>query len=189
MASRIVWGVDLRPMQRDALVHVLGSTPPAHKLLLVTRTGSGKSHVTRMLGTMLRGIHLVVRPLLVLAADQVRNFTNASGGCGSVSAVNLDDAGTTEAARDYLVRQLLAVSPQTSRTIFLFASPQYLALAARLIEAVWGGDGLIWQLGRKDAMSPLSEHRYELEDSWAGIVMHKNSSASNRIADANPQLT
>ena len=127
MASRIVWGVDLRPMQRDALVQILGSTPPAHKLLLVTRTGSGKSHVTRMLGTLLRGIHLIVHPLLVLAADQVTNFSSASGGYGSVSAVNLDDAGSTEAASEHLVRQLLNVGPRTSRTIFLFASPQYLA--------------------------------------------------------------
>ena len=138
IASRSVWGVDLRPMQREALVHLLGDAHPAHKLLLVTRTGSGKSHVTRMLGTMLRGIHLVMHPLLVLAADQAGKFTNSSCVHGSISALNLDDAGSTEASREILVRQLLAVAPQTSRTIFLFASPQYLARHRPIRRALLG---------------------------------------------------
>ena len=37
-------------------------------------TGRGKSHILRVMGTTLKGVILIIHPLLVLTADQVLQF-------------------------------------------------------------------------------------------------------------------
>ena len=68
-ASNLVWGVSLRTMQMSALTFLFREANVERKMLLVQKTGSGKTHVIRMAGTMLKGIHLILHPLLVLTAD------------------------------------------------------------------------------------------------------------------------
>ena len=65
---------------------------PERKLLCVLRTGGGKTHLIKMVGTMLMlvGVHLVVHPLLVLAANQVQRFSFVNKAYGPVGAHNLD---------------------------------------------------------------------------------------------------
>ena len=128
VASRAVWFVTLRAMQLKALLFLFSRANLCHKMLLVARTGGGKSHVIRMIGTMLRGIHVIIHPLLVLTADQMSKFTCASSAFGPVSAHNLDEqASSCGHFRDRLIEYLLAIPADTSRTVYLFASPHFLA--------------------------------------------------------------
>jgi len=63
-ASKNVWDVPtLRDSQITALLHLLDPTKPRN-LLLVDRTGGGKTHVTRVAGVIERGIILIIIPLL-----------------------------------------------------------------------------------------------------------------------------
>ena len=109
-------------MQLRALLFLLSPTNVCRKMLLVSRTGGGESHVIRMTGTMSRGIHLVVHLLLVMTADQISKLTCASAAFGSVSAHNLDEqASSGRHFQDRLIKYLLDISPDTSRTVYLFA--------------------------------------------------------------------
>ena len=94
--------------------------------MLVTRTGGGKSHVFRMLGTLLRGVHLIIHPLLVLAADQMQKFGEGSFDFGTVACVNVDNAVKDHTRRTDLLTRLAALRRSTSSTVYLFASPQCL---------------------------------------------------------------
>ena len=74
--------------------------------MLVTRTGGENSNVFRMLGTLLRGVHLIVHALLVLAADQMQNFGECSSAFGGVTLVNVDNVAKDHARRADLLRRL-----------------------------------------------------------------------------------
>ena len=91
VASRLVWFVFLREMQLQDLLVLFSPANVCHKMLLVARTGGGTLHVIRTIGTMLRGVNLIIHPLLVLMADQMSKFTCASAAFGPVSAHNLDE--------------------------------------------------------------------------------------------------
>ena len=69
-ASFTVWGVpSLRPFQMVAVIKLLFDGACNKKLLLVDRTGSGKSHILRMIASLTGGIWLIIIPLLSLTAD------------------------------------------------------------------------------------------------------------------------
>lgn len=69
-ASHMVWGIpSLRRWQQIALMKLLFDSSCRRKMVLIDRTGGGKSHVMRMLGTMVGGIWLIIIPLLSLTAD------------------------------------------------------------------------------------------------------------------------
>ena len=58
-------------------------------------------HLVKVGGTMLLGIHLVVQPLLVLAANQVQRFSSSNEAYGPVGAHNLDeDIGSSKVFLD-----------------------------------------------------------------------------------------
>ena len=108
-------------MQIDALCHLFRPEDSERKMLLVTRTGGGKSHVLRLVGTLLRAVHLVLHPLLVLTADQMPKFLAASDAHGPHSAYNLDKFPASSLS--LLCSDLVALKPKTTRTIYLFSSP------------------------------------------------------------------
>ena len=127
MASRLVWGLELRLVWLQALLTLL--TNKDCKLMLVTRTGAGKSHVFRVIGTVLRGIHLVVHPLLSLAANQVKKFRNGSNQYGAISAINLDKwfDDQQQGALSTLYEKISMIESSTSTTLYIFVSPQRIA--------------------------------------------------------------
>ena len=68
-ASASVWGVeDIFPAQLDAVYRLLHPVLPNH-LAVIQQTGTGKMHITRMLGVKEHGIVLIFIPLLTLSAD------------------------------------------------------------------------------------------------------------------------
>ena len=78
MALMRVFLVRLRDMQKTALVFLFDRNNINRKLLLVAKTGGRKTHVIRIVDTMLKGVHLTIHPLLVLTADQNTNSCNLS---------------------------------------------------------------------------------------------------------------
>ena len=66
-ASSRQWKVDTcRPKQLAACKKIIFDGSSLGKLLVVDRTGGGKSHILRMIATMVNGIMLVIIPLLSL---------------------------------------------------------------------------------------------------------------------------
>ena len=61
-------------------------------MLMVGRTGIGKTHFMRMLGTVLGDITLNFTQLLSLSADQMATLKGAHQDYGSVEAHNLDES-------------------------------------------------------------------------------------------------
>ena len=117
-------------MQLRALLFLFGTANLGRKMLLVNRPSGGKAHVVRMIRMMLRGVHLVVHPLLALTTDQVPNFRTSSERFGPVSAHNLDELASGFSGKRYrsrLFKYLRGISPETPRTVYLFASPHFLA--------------------------------------------------------------
>ena len=67
--SARMWGTPaLRPTQSAAIAEIMHGQCTG-KLLLVHRTGGGKSHIMRMIGSLVAGITVVIVPLLTLCAD------------------------------------------------------------------------------------------------------------------------
>ena len=80
-----------RPQQHKAVDKILHDTDGDGKLLLVERTGGGKSLTMQMVLTMIGGIALIIVPLLALTADQVEKIRRANRSFGSVEAHHTDD--------------------------------------------------------------------------------------------------
>ena len=125
--SRLVWKVDkLRPMQKQALDIVLDPKKSNRKVLVVERTGGGKSHIYAALGTLLRGIHVVIIPILSLMADIQHKFAHGDESYGAIEVLNMDEIGGTRSVRNRVLAKLRARLRTSSTTTFLLCSPQFL---------------------------------------------------------------
>ena len=69
-APHAVWSEpELRPVQADVLVHLADPSKSRH-VLVVARPGVGKTHISRVAGTVERGITLVVIMLHFLSLEE-----------------------------------------------------------------------------------------------------------------------
>ena len=127
--SRLTWKVDtMWPMQLACFLAVFSSENTKKRMIVVQPRGGGKTHVIRVIGSMLRAITLLIHPLLTLTGDQVGRFLEGSDVYGSMEAHNLDKQGSFNPGFQYkLLKRLRRVQNNTTSTIFLFVSLQYLA--------------------------------------------------------------
>ena len=126
-ASSQVWGMpDPRPHQVDATEKIMFDHRCGGKLLLVVRTGAGKTHVALLTATMVGGIALVLVPLLALTADILDGLRPSSGHHGSIEAHHVDDLSPV-AMRDALIPRMNEVGRDSASVMFLLCSPQELA--------------------------------------------------------------
>ena len=125
--SHRVWDEPrLRPNQDKALCHVFDPSCP-RSLLIVDRTGSGKTHITRVAGVVEKGITLININLHSLSADQMAKFVTANQAYGAVEAHNVDELFSQSRLKyNALMARLKALRRDTTSTIFLFSSPQFL---------------------------------------------------------------
>ena len=124
--SGAVWGEpSLRPNQGKALVHISDPSKP-RALLIVDRTGSGKTHITRVAGVVEKGITFILINLHSLSADQLAKFVEANQAYGTVEAHNADELYNQSRQLYYKVlRRARVLSVRTTSTMFFFASPQF----------------------------------------------------------------
>jgi len=119
---------ELRDYQKRALVRCIDPMYNDSKLLLVTRTGSGKSHIMRTLGVAMNGIVVIFIPLLSLSADQMVKMKEAKQILGSVETHHLDELPTNDGGESLqkIVNRMSQLQEETTSTMFLFLSPQFL---------------------------------------------------------------
>jgi superfamily II DNA helicase RecQ len=131
-------GRTLRTVQEDALSKIFSKENVEKKLIVVQPTGIGKSFIMMMTGLMLAGVHLIVHPLLTLTADQVAAFSKCSDNHGSVVVINLDEQASRSSTFQQSIVDLITGLPKsTSTTVFLFASPQFLARFKKFRNAIF----------------------------------------------------
>ena len=96
-------------------------------LLFVDRTGSGKIHITRVAGVVEKGITLIIVNIHALSADQMAKYVTANQEYGAVEAHNVDEvfSQSCQTYKAYLV-QMKELERNTTSTLFLFSSPQFL---------------------------------------------------------------
>ena len=93
-ASAAVWREpSLRPGQSRVLCHLGNPSKPRH-VLVVMRPGGGKTHITRVAGSVKHGIILVAVILHSLSANQMAKFTSANQAYGNCSNARLESIGT-----------------------------------------------------------------------------------------------
>jgi len=135
--SNDIWGVKkLRPIQEEALMHIVTH----QSLLLIGRTGIGKSHFVRMVGTVLGGIVVVVVPLLALMGDQMtkmKPITMSADG-SNIEVYNLDQLNEEADGiiEKELIPRLSMMKEGTSSTVFLLTSPHYLTRHPSMVNAI-----------------------------------------------------
>ena len=130
-ASRVWRTAALRPQQHKAVDKILHDTDGDGKLLLVERTGGGKSLTMQMVLTMIGGIALIIVPLLALTADQVEKIRRANRSFGSVEAHHTDDLDESF-IRERLIPRMMEISDSTTSSMYIFCSPQDLVNKAYL---------------------------------------------------------
>ena len=119
--GQAVFGRNLYVSQVEAVYHLMIHS----KLLLAMKTGSGKSAVFHLSAILLRGVTLLVGPLLALMADQYRKARELSSPFGKVHCFNLDQIKSSDQVSQ-VVTDLCSITKDTDDTYFLFASPQTL---------------------------------------------------------------
>ncbi len=126
-ASASVWGIQtMRPAQLEACYHLLHPHRP-NSLVVVHRTSGGKMHILRTLGVIERGIILNFIPLLTLSADVMHKFEDANTTWGNVGVYHLDELyDSNRQAFDRLLQRCLTIKCNTTSTLFIFLSPQFL---------------------------------------------------------------
>jgi len=136
-ASAAVWNVpSLRPNQTKALCHI-GNPYRPRTLLLVERTGGGKTHVFKVAGVVEKGLVYVMQNLHSLSADQLSKFQGANQAYGSVTAHNLDEVwGQSKRRYNEILHRAASIQRDTTSTLFLLSSPQFLLKHTELLRVL-----------------------------------------------------
>ena len=88
-----------------------------------------------MVATMVNGVILVIIPLLALTSDQISNITTAIQDHGSMEAHHLDDTNPA-IIRGEIIPRIEQIPYNTSSTMFIFSSPQFIVENPPIIEAI-----------------------------------------------------
>eukprot|EP00978_Attheya_sp_CCMP212_P042563 scaffold261658_cov69-Attheya_sp.AAC.1 len=95
------------------------------RALLCVKTGGGKSAVVQMVATILKGIHIILVPLLALGADQVEKAKNAQPPFSRfIKAVHLDELKHPSQILDF---KSFLTNMTLKHTLIIVASPQSLS--------------------------------------------------------------
>eukprot|EP00978_Attheya_sp_CCMP212_P020693 scaffold59538_cov59-Attheya_sp.AAC.2 len=128
-ASLDVWSMHPNKMQIWAVTSLVDIDVDVDvcggKVLLVVKTGTGKSHhVMRTTGVLLGGVCLIIMPLLALGLDQVAKLCSANQEFGSVEYFHQDEYRDYPTNMVAILRHIEALPMQMTATMFLFCSPQ-----------------------------------------------------------------
>jgi superfamily II DNA helicase RecQ len=124
----------LRPTQEAAIAEIMHGRCGG-KLLLVHRTGGGKSHILRMTGSIVAGVVVVIVPLLTLCADQMRKIKEASQKYASCEAQHIDECSKDD-IRNVIIPRMNAIGNESSSVMFIFVSPQKLVSCGSMRAAI-----------------------------------------------------
>ena len=137
-SSRVFRTPSLRPNQRRAITSLLTDPVTEGKLLVVERTGGGKSLTLMMSAITVAGISLVIVPLLSLTANQMSRIKSAVQRYGAVDAHHVDELSVSD-INNKLVPKIESFDYNSTTTLFLLCSPQCLADNHKFRRALIGG--------------------------------------------------
>lgn len=126
-ASSNVWSTpQLRPHQQEAIRFIMHPCKP-NNVIINHRTGSGKTHIVRVVGVCERAITLIFIPLLTLSADVMQKFTCANDTWGTVEVQHLDELYEANRSKyTTFLQRCRSMQRSTTSTTFVFLSPQFL---------------------------------------------------------------
>ena len=122
------WSREPHEFQGEAIARLLMMTcNPYHPtaLLLVQSTGGGKSMVPMTVGSVTRGVTLIIENTQSLAADQVSKYNQANNSYGPIKAFHLDAIKTTDDIEN-LRKFIIELNNSTNVSIFIYSSPETL---------------------------------------------------------------
>ena len=126
-AARRVFRIpSLRPKQLEAVQDILYKEETDGKLLVVDRTGGGKSLILQLTAVAVAGVTIVIVPLLSLTANQMARVSRASSKRMTVTAIHLDETSWEDVCNE-VIPKMEALPEDTSSSLFLLCSPQYIA--------------------------------------------------------------
>ena len=89
--STQVWNVPMvRPNQIKVATHLIDPSE-SRNVIICDRTGSGKTHVYRIVGAIEKGLICTVVRVLTLSADQLAKFKEANQSFGMVTAHHIGE--------------------------------------------------------------------------------------------------
>ena len=126
VARRVFRTPCLRPKQRTAIKRIIADGSTDGKLLVVDRTGGGKSLILYMTAIAVGGITLVIVPLLSLTANQISRIEQAVQRYGTVASFNLDETDSSE-IHNKIIPKMDSLPYNSSTSMILLCSPQFLS--------------------------------------------------------------
>ena len=140
---RDVWGLATANSWQVDAIWLLSRAAHASRLLLVRKTGDGKSAVVFGAASLLRGVSLVVVPLLGLGVDLCARVNGPAARARHVVAFHLDElARPAQRKLARCLRQIAAAGDAAGATLLLICSPQALGPEKRwrpLVESLAAG--------------------------------------------------
>ena len=103
--------------------------------MLVHCTGGGKSHILRMLRSLVAGVVVVIVPLLTLCADQIGKIEEASQKDASCEAQHINECSEAD-IRNIVIPRMHASGNESSSVVFIFISPQKLVSCGPIRAAI-----------------------------------------------------
>jgi len=83
-------------------------------------------HVTRIDGTVERGVRLVIIPLLALSTDQLAKFKEGNQDYGTIEAHHMDEVVKESRAKVAgIMHRIRRLRRDTTSTVFIICSPQF----------------------------------------------------------------
>jgi superfamily II DNA/RNA helicase len=134
-ASRVFAVESLRPKQVEGVERIIFDPSSGGRLIIVDRTGGGKSLILAMTAICIGGITLVLVPLLALTANQLARLSKAIQKYGVVSAFHMDEISRKD-LNDKIIPMMDTMRYDSSSTRLLLCSPQYLADTPAFLAAV-----------------------------------------------------
>eukprot|EP00956_Cyclotella_meneghiniana_P025824 scaffold54682_cov69-Cyclotella_meneghiniana.AAC.4 len=126
--SAFVWRMGgLRPNQVAICGTLLEHKACDRVLLVVERTGGGKTHCMRLICTYEQGIRVIVVPLLALTAGIQINLRDHSNDYGHVNVVHLDERYQDQGKRSEFILKIKHMPKSTKSTTIILTSPQFIA--------------------------------------------------------------
>ena len=121
-ADRVFRVKSLRPKQHEAVEALAFGDDSNGKLIVVDRTGGGKSLILQMTGISVAGVTLVIVPLLSLTANQMASIKRARTNDIDIHAFHLHKSSIAD-VKKVLIPKLDDLAEDTSAAIFLLCSP------------------------------------------------------------------
>lgn len=116
----------IHPKQGEAVNRIVLDPTSGGKLIVIERTGGGKSLMLYLTAICVGGISLVIIPLLSLTANQMEKIRRAAQTHGAVYAFHLDEESKHD-VKQKVIPKMDSFDYNSSTSMLILCSPQYIS--------------------------------------------------------------